>query len=81
MNSYSIQKGFSWIKVLFLLLIAVGLVFTAAPPILSDRKAGDRNKALDNAKSLAGGLISFKDDFGDYPCERTRQILISTINR
>lgn len=76
MNSYSLKKGFSWKHVLFLLVVILVLIFSAAPPILSARKAGDRAKALDNAKSLARGLISFKDNLGDYPCERTRQILI-----
>lgn len=63
-------------KVLLLLLIVVGFVFTAAPPILVARKAGDRAKALANSKSIVGGLISFKSDWGEYPCERTKQKLI-----
>ncbi|MDB2673872.1 hypothetical protein N9Y81_02860 [Akkermansiaceae bacterium] len=40
--------------------------------ILKEAKAGDRTKALANAKSVVGALLAFKADYGAYPCDATR---------
>ncbi len=73
MNSYSLKKGFSGLRVIVTSTI-VGTAFLVALSFLArDRPyyAG-RTKALANAKSVVGGLLSFKSDYGNYPCHETR---------
>ncbi|MDF1712813.1 MAG: hypothetical protein P1U90_11290 [Akkermansiaceae bacterium] len=72
MNSYSLQKGFSWVHGLFLAVVLVVLMGLMQPMILVKAKAGDRTKALANAKSVTGALLAFKADNGAFPCDATR---------
>ena len=72
MNSCSLLKGFSWLHGLFLAVVLVVLMGLMQPMILKEAKAGDRTKALANAKSVTGALLAFKADYGAYPCDATR---------
>jgi hypothetical protein len=72
MNSYALQKGFSWVHGLFLAVVLVVLMGLMQPMILVKAKAGDRTKALANAKSVVGALLAFKADYGTFPCDATR---------
>ncbi len=75
MNSYSYQKGFTWLHGLLLVAILIALAGLISPLTLKKAKAGDRTKALANAKSVVGALLSFKADKGAYPCDATREVL------
>ncbi len=66
-----------WKGLLFLLLVSTVLIGLATPLILRAQVAGNRTLALSGCKALAGGLVSFKTEYGDYPCSRTRELLIS----
>lgn len=64
-----------WKSFLFLFFVIIALIFTAAPPIMRAQKAGNRTKALSGCKILAGGLISFRSEYGHFPCDLTREAL------
>ncbi len=73
--SYSHQKGFSWVQLIvciFVIFIVAGIL---APPRIKKARAGDRTKALSNAKTLAAGLMAFKAEYGAYPFDGTRKQL------
>ena len=72
MKSYSLQKGLGWPDVLFGLLVFVAAILIFLPLIFRSSPGEERTKALANAKSVVGGLISFKDNYGSYPCDETR---------
>lgn len=61
------QKGFSLLNVLFFLVVLLGLFAVLVPSILHSSPEGPRIKAIANAKSVAAGLTSFKDEHGSYP--------------
>ncbi len=73
--SYSHQKGFSWLGIFFFLAVFVALVLVLLPLGFHRGHCGDRRKALANTKSIAAALMSFKQEMGAYPCDRTRKIL------
>ncbi|MFT6238182.1 MAG: hypothetical protein ACJAQT_000253 [Akkermansiaceae bacterium] len=74
--SYSHQKGLTRLHILFITLVTVVVLFVVLPLVLPRRT--DRaplTEALNNAKAIAGGLITFKVDKGYYPSDATRQTL------
>ena len=73
--SYIHQKGFSWLPVIVAIGVVVTLGVFIAPRVLFTRGGGERTKALINAKSIVGGLLTFKGDRGAYPCDATRELL------
>ena len=73
--SYSHQKGFSWLSLLFFLAVFGALVVVLLPLGFHRGHGSDRVKALANTKSIAAALMCFKQDNGAYPCDRTRKIL------
>ena len=73
MTSYS-QKGFGWPHVLLTLVLLFIIAGLCTPLILVESKVGSRAEALNNAKAIAGGLITFKTDLGAYPCAYTRRM-------
>ncbi len=75
MKSYSLQKGLGWPDVLFGLLVFVAAILIFLPLIFRSSPGGERTKALANAKSVVGGLLAFKSEYGAYPCDATRAIL------
>ena len=54
------MKGFTLVELLVVIAIIAVLAGIATPLILKAQKAGDRTKAIANAKSIASGLMSFK---------------------
>ncbi|MDB2673870.1 hypothetical protein N9Y81_02850 [Akkermansiaceae bacterium] len=73
MKSYTLHKGLGWPGILFGLLVFVAAILVFVPLFLRTSPGGDRTKALANAKSIVGGLLSFKSDYGVYPCDATRK--------
>ncbi|MEJ6719638.1 MAG: prepilin-type N-terminal cleavage/methylation domain-containing protein [Akkermansiaceae bacterium] len=71
------MKGFTLVELLVVIAIIAVLAGIATPLILRAQKAGARTEALNNAKAIAGGLVSFKSDRGAYPCGYTRDALES----
>ncbi len=71
------KKGFTLVELLVVIAIIAVLAGIATPLILRAQKAGARTEALNNAKAIAGGLVSFKTDKGAYPCAYTREQLES----
>ena len=74
--SYSYGKGWNWILVIFGILLFLVLI-AILPPYSFSRQGSARDAALNNAKSIAQGLIDFKNEYGAYPCEFTREALES----
>lgn len=75
--SYSHQKTYGWPHLLFalvLLVVLTGIIIPLLPGNFT-RSAGPRTEALNNAKAIAGGLVTFKTDHGAYPCAYTRKEL------
>ncbi len=72
------MKGFTLVELLVVIAIIAVLAGIATPLILRAQKAGARTEALNNAKAIAGGLVSFKSDRGAYPCGYTREALESS---
>jgi len=72
---YSHQKGFSWLHILFALVLAVILFLIFVPLNSSRSHLGARTEALNNAKAIAGGLTAFKAEYGAYPSPETRKLL------
>lgn len=70
------KQGMGWKGAFFLIFVIAAFIFTAAPPIQSAQKAGDRTSASNNRKALAGGLLTFRQEFGQYPCDATRTLLL-----
>lgn len=70
--SYSYGKGWNWILVIFGILLFLVLI-AILPPYSFSRQGSARNEALNNAKGIAQGLIDFKNEYGAYPCEFTRE--------
>jgi len=66
----------SWKALLLLALILFVLAGIIRPQFEKAQAAGDRTIALSGCKALAGGLVSFKHEFGQYPCDTTRDLLI-----
>ncbi len=64
-------------SLLFLALLVLILLGTIWPSIKKAQTAGKRTSGLSHCKALAGALFTFKTEFGDYPCPRTRDLLIS----
>jgi len=58
------MKGFTLVELLVVISIIAVLASIAVPLIMSGTKAGDRAKAIANARSIAGGLLSFKNENG-----------------
>lgn len=76
MSSYSHQKGLTWVHILFAIVLIVVILIALIPLVMRSHGTGHhRTEALNNAKALAGGLICFKEDYGHYPCDRTRRTL------
>ena len=73
MKSYSLHKGLSWPAVLSGVVVFTAALIVVTPLILRAQGPGDRTKALANAKSIVGGLLSFKSDYRVYPCDATRK--------
>ena len=71
------RKGFSWIHVLFALVLIIILMGIISPLILIKSKSSARNEALNNAKGIAQGLIDFKNEYGAYPCAFTLEAIIN----
>jgi prepilin-type N-terminal cleavage/methylation domain-containing protein len=71
------MKGFTLVELLVVIAIIAVLAGIATPLILRAQKAGARTEALNNAKAIAGGLVTFKVDKGSYPSAYTREQLIS----
>ena len=71
------KKGFTLVELLVVIAIIAVLAGIATPLILKAQKAGARAEALNNAKAIAGGLVTFKTDKGAYPCDYTRENLES----
>lgn len=69
------MKGFTLVELLVVIAIIAVLAGIGTPLILRARRAGDRTDALNNAKALAGGMNSFRDEKGSYPCASTRELL------
>lgn len=69
-------KGFTLVELLVVIAIIAVLAGIGTPLILRARKAGDRTEAANNAKALAGGLNSFRQEKGSYPCQSTRELLV-----
>ncbi len=73
MKSYTLHKGLGWPGILFGLLVFVAAILVFVPLFFRTSPGGDRTKALANAKSIVGGLLSFKSDYRVYPCDATRK--------
>ncbi|MDB4792807.1 hypothetical protein OAG91_01125 [bacterium] len=73
MKSYPLHKGLGWPAVLFGLLVFVAAIFIFLPLIFRSSPRVERTKALANAKSIVGGLLAFKSEYGSYPCDATRK--------
>lgn len=69
------RKGFTLVELLVVISIIAVLAGIAVPLILRAQKEGKKIKAIANAKSVAAGLMSFKDERGGYPSASTREIL------
>jgi hypothetical protein len=69
------KKNLTWLHILFALILIVVLAGLSTPLISHESKAGARTEALNNAKAIAGGLITFKAEYGYYPSGATRQTL------
>ena len=72
MKSYSLHKGLSWPVILLGLIVFVATILISPPVIFRSSPGGERTKALANVKSIMGGLLSFKPDYGAFPCDATR---------
>lgn len=72
----SLKKGLGWPQVLFalFLFVVLGGIFT---PIIFGPTCGGgtRTEALNNAKEIAGGLATFREEYGVYPCHETLELL------
>ena len=66
----------NWKALLLLALILFVLAGIIRPQFEKAQIAGKRAKALSHSKAIAGGLITFKTDFGQYPCDATRDLLL-----
>ncbi len=76
MTGVSHQKGFGWPHVFFAPALVVILAGISIPLLLRGSCGGDaRTEALNNAKAIASGLSSFKEEYGTSPCAETREIL------
>ena len=73
--SDSVQKGSAWVQLIvgISVFFAIALVFHLLQ--IKKRQEGNRAKALANAKSIAAALMSFKSEYGAYPCDGTRKTL------
>jgi prepilin-type N-terminal cleavage/methylation domain-containing protein len=69
------MKGFTLVELLVVIAIIAVLAGIATPLILKAQKAGDRTKAIANAKSIASGLMSFNQEFNSYPSQTTGEDL------
>ena len=69
------MKGFTLVELLVVIAIIAVLAGIATPLILKAQKAGARADTLNNAKSIAGGLIAFKTERGSFPSALTREQL------
>lgn len=72
----SLQKGLSWKQVLFGLLVAIVLVIILIPVYLRSVYQGGITTAGSNTKAIAGALNLFKQEYGSYPDQRTRKLLV-----
>lgn len=69
------KKRFGWGHLIFVVALILVLWGISMPPILRSAKAGARTEALNNAKAIAGGMVSFKTEYGAYPCDAIREKL------
>lgn len=69
------KKGFTLVELLVVIAIIAVLAGIATPLIMNANREGARAEALNNAKSVAGGLMKFKMDRGSYPSAFTREAL------
>jgi len=60
------MKGFTLVE----LLVVIAII-----AVLAGQKAGARTEALNNAKAIAGALVTFQTDKGSFPDARTREQL------
>ena len=75
LNKTQKMKGFTLVELLVVIAIIAVLAGIATPLILKAQKAGDRTKAIANAKSIVTGLMNFKGDESAFPCDLTRENL------
>lgn len=75
--SYSHQKGLTWKSVIFGTLVFLALIVVITPLLLRGLHSSQRqrNRALNNAKGIAQGLVAFQNEYGVFPCEFTRKEL------
>ena len=71
----SYQKSPSWLSVLLVVFILVGIIGLVPAQFLRAAKANARSKALANSKTIVGGLLIFKSERGTYPCDQSRKLL------
>lgn len=76
MVTYSYQKGFSWGHVLLVLALVFILAAIIPPFILVEAKQGALTEAGNNAKNVASALNLFRHDFGCYPDQKIREMLV-----
>ena len=76
--SYSYQRGLSWPLVLFVVVLGF-IVFGlfSQPFLFSRRGTGHLTEAGNNAKTIAAALYLFRQEYGSYPDQKTRELLVA----
>lgn len=69
-------KKVGWGMVIVVCLIVWVLIGLLDPMILRSAKAGERTEAISNAKQIGLALLEFDQEFGSFPDEKTRVLLL-----
>ena len=65
------QKGFGWPHLIFTLVLIFVLASILTPLVIRRLHERTNPEALNNAKAIASGLVTFKEEYGTYPCPET----------
>ena len=69
------RKGFTLIELMVVIAILAALAGVGYGPIMDHLNDGDRQKAMNNMKTVHTMLQGFKTDNGSYPCDATAESL------
>lgn len=73
-------SGFSWMTVIFTIVVVVLVTALFSPLIVRSRPVAPLTEALNNIRQIGLGLLEFSDEYGKYPDASTIPLLKKKTN-
>ena len=70
-------SGSAWLMLVAAAVVILALIGLTQPMILRSHKAAERTEAISNAKQVGLALLEFDQEFGSFPDETTRELVLA----